>query len=103
MIYLISTIYADLKFGDVTVKGGAGVADRRTLITPKGVVTAISADQLERLKNNRVFQQYVDRGNIVVSRTSNNPDKVAKNMRTPAKGKQHTEKTIKSQAKPKKK
>jgi hypothetical protein len=49
----------------IEVKGGAGIANKN-LVTPKGVVTRVSAEDLELLKNDPHFQQHVKRGFITV-------------------------------------
>lgn len=50
----------------VLIRGGTNVADKR-LHTPRGVVTKITADELEALKDNHVFGQHVDNGFITWS------------------------------------
>lgn len=55
----------------VTINGGADVTNK-LLVTPQGVVTEISAEQLDLLKENKVFQQHLENG--VVSYYSLAPD-----------------------------
>ena len=45
----------------VTIKGGADVTNKM-LITPMGVVTEIKTEELEILKENKVFQQHLENG-----------------------------------------
>lgn len=47
----------------VTIKGGADVTTKN-LITPDGVVTQVTRDQLEILKANRDFQRHLETGHI---------------------------------------
>ena len=63
----------------VVVKGGANLADKK-LITPKGVVTNVSDDDIEWLKAHASFQRHVNKGFISVSATKEDPAKVAANM-----------------------
>lgn len=42
----------------VIIHGGANVANRKTVVTPKGVMTQIDGDQLKLLRNNHVFVQH---------------------------------------------
>lgn len=47
----------------VEVKGGADVTDKN-FITPEGVVTKISAGELDVLKANKDFQRHLERGHV---------------------------------------
>ncbi|AAT37728.1 gp22 [Burkholderia phage BcepB1A] len=49
----------------VHINGGAGLANKH-LITPIGVMTAISEKALEHLEQSHVFQKHVERGFITV-------------------------------------
>lgn len=51
----------------VHINGGAGLANKH-LITPLGVMTAISEKALEHLEQSHVFQKHVERGFITVRR-----------------------------------
>lgn len=51
----------------VHINGGAGLANKH-LITPLGVMTAISEKALEHLEKSHVFQKHVERGFISVRR-----------------------------------
>ena len=50
----------------VTVKGGADVADKKTLVTPRGVATEITKKQAELLKKNPVFEIHLDKGVVEI-------------------------------------
>lgn len=63
----------------VFIKGGAGVANDR-LITPMGVATMVTAEQLEVLKANHVFQLHEANGYIIVSEEKGDPEKFAADM-----------------------
>ena len=63
----------------ITINGGANLADK-SLVTPYGVVTKISSEDLALLENNRHFQQHVDAGFIMYSKNKEDPNKVASDM-----------------------
>lgn len=63
----------------VTIRGGAGVADKR-LITPRGTVTEIDDAQFDYLIQNPTFKRHVERGYIVVENRHVDPERVAPNM-----------------------
>lgn len=81
------TIYSDgqngLKVpqGSILVKGGTGIANDR-LITPLGISTSVSAEELEQLKSNPIFKQHLENGFIVVQEDGKEQDaeKVAAEM-----------------------
>ena len=50
----------------VTIKGGANNVDKRNLLTPRGVATTISDEDLEHLMQNQVFQLHMKNGFITV-------------------------------------
>lgn len=52
--------------GEVTVEGGAGVANNKSLITPQGVVTEVSAEQLDQLKKVELFQTHMENGYLTI-------------------------------------
>jgi len=51
---------------EVTIKGGANVADRRTIITPRGVGTSVTDEDLEFLKTDPTFLMHEKNGFITV-------------------------------------
>lgn len=55
---------------EVTIKGGANVADRRTIITPRGVGTQVSEGDLEFLKTDPTFLMHIKNGFITVDSVS---------------------------------
>jgi hypothetical protein len=65
-----------IKGRSVIIKGGAGVAQKRTLITPLGVATEISAAQLAFLENNNSFKRHVAAGflRVIKSPGKSGPD-----------------------------
>lgn len=65
---------------EILIKGGAGVADRRTLITPLGVVTEIDAEDLESLMQNDVFKLHMNNGFIVVEDSKKDVEAVVPTM-----------------------
>lgn len=93
MPFIYSTLTADNKYSgyqkgggdipsvtwEVLVKGGTGVANNR-LITPQGVVTEVTDEELARLKENVIFNRHVENGFIVISDKREDPEKVAADM-----------------------
>lgn len=63
----------------VTLNAGANVIDK-ALVTPYGVVTQVSAEDYELLKENRSFKTHVAGGFLKVSKSKTDPEKVAKDM-----------------------
>lgn len=64
----------------ILIRGGSGVANRRTLITPYGVHTQISDDDLEILRKDPSFQRFVARGHLRVESRESLPEIVAQDM-----------------------
>ena len=93
MPYVFSTLSSDMDYTNhvdggadlpielppVRIKGGAGVADSR-IVTPRGVVTEVTDEQLEYLKANAVFRVHMANGFITVETKKADPEKVAANM-----------------------
>lgn len=63
----------------VLIKGGANRADKNFL-TPKGVVTKVTDEELEFLKGIRVFKIHVEKGFIKYEKAQKNVDKVSEDM-----------------------
>jgi hypothetical protein len=63
----------------VVIKGGANLATDR-LITPLGVRTEVTDQQLEQLEQNTIFQKHKKQGFIVVMSDKEDPDDIAKGM-----------------------
>lgn len=93
MFYIFSTLASDVAYtnhaqggGDmpidlppVVVKGGAGVMNDR-IITPRGVATEVTEEQVEYLRANPVFKLHEKNGFVMVSDTYADPDTVAADM-----------------------
>ena len=63
----------------VLIKGGTGIANDR-LITPLGVCTEISEEELKQLEQNGVFKLHQENGHILVRKSKADPEKVATDM-----------------------
>ena len=95
MPYIYSTLTSDQLYtsyaaggGDmpipgrqVAVKGGTGLANDR-LITPLGVATEVTAEDMELLKTIPAFSEHQKNGFIVVDVKKQDPEKVASGMNT---------------------
>lgn len=93
MHYVYSTATCDIAYGvwikggndlpirtrAIVIKGGAGVANKH-LITPRGVVTEVSDEELALLEQDEAFQRHVEHGFIRVERAKIDPEKVAADM-----------------------
>ncbi|MDL2313386.1 hypothetical protein LJC36_00220 [Desulfovibrio sp. OttesenSCG-928-C14] len=92
MPYVVSTLAAGMSYttykkgangkqiatGEINVKGGADVADKRTLVTPQGVVTAVTAKEAELLKSHPVFKAHQEAGMVkILASLPKDPDKAA--------------------------
>ena len=64
----------------ITIAGGAGVANKR-IVTPRGVITEVSDDELKLLQTSEVFKLHLDGGylSILTSRPYD-PDDAAADM-----------------------
>lgn len=108
-VFVFSTLAADQNYtvwlkgggdlpvqGDsVLIKGGTGVMDDR-LITPLGVCTQITTDELALIEQDEGFKLHKANGFIVVQQVEADPEKVAADMETNDKGAQLNEETLKS-------
>lgn len=65
----------------VMIAGGSNVVNKH-LMTPMGLATKVSDEQLEMLEANPVFQLHKKNGFITVKSTNLNPEKVAADMTT---------------------
>lgn len=63
----------------VRVKGGAGVMNDR-IVTPRGIVTEVTEEEVEYLRANQVFQLHEKNGFVMVSDSYGDPDSVAADM-----------------------
>lgn len=50
----------------ILIKGGANVMDKTTMTTPNGVVTEISDEDWEALKEHSAFKRHMERGFVEV-------------------------------------
>ena len=94
MPYVYSTLTADNQYtayskgGDgqplaeraVLIKGGSNVADPNTLLTPYGVPTKVTDDELEFLETIPAFRQHRDAGFLAVSKDKVEAEVVAADM-----------------------
>lgn len=64
----------------VLIHGGANVAQRKTLITPRGVATPVSAADLAYLMENPVFKLHQKNGFVLVESRSIDPERAAGDM-----------------------
>ena len=58
----------------VTIKGGHGVAEARNLVTPYGVATQVTEDELAFLEANPAFQRHKARGFLTVRKSISGSD-----------------------------
>lgn len=65
----------------VTIEGGHGIPIRKTLVTPYGVMTPVSDDELEFLLAHPIFKLHVENGNVTYSKTKEDKDTVAASMK----------------------
>lgn len=91
MKYIVSKSSQGIEFGDwktttgginrlvrsVLIKGGAFVADKKTLESVKGVVNEVTDEDYDWLKDNPTFKQMVNDGYIVVFEKENSAKKEA--------------------------
>jgi hypothetical protein len=70
----------------VLIKGGANRGGKH-LVTPQGIVTSVSDEDLAFLKTNKAFLRHMERGFVTIIEQKKEPDadKVAKDM-TPKDG-----------------
>ncbi len=64
----------------ISVGGGADVIDKRTLITPTGIVTFIDDDKLEKLKSHPLFQQHLTCGAVTIKDTEKAANKAGEEL-----------------------
>lgn len=63
----------------VTIQGGHGVATKH-FITPKGIITQISDNEMEWLLTNPSFKKHVAKGFMTYDKKKIDPEKKAKDM-----------------------
>ena len=59
----------------VLIKGGANVVDKKTLETPAGVITEVSAEDLKFLQGHSAFKRHVAAGWLSIEKTKGAADK----------------------------
>lgn len=93
MLYVFSTLASDVAYTNhkqggadmpialepVVIKGGAGVMNDR-LVTPRGVVTSVTEQQVEYLRENEIFKLHEANGFVMVSEEYTDGDKAAADM-----------------------
>ena len=87
--YVYSTLANDQRYvergtnrtvvASVLVAGKANVPNRH-MLTPRGVSTQVSDEQLAILRDNKVFKLHEKNGFVTVDSRKADPDKVAKSM-----------------------
>ena len=65
----------------IRISGGANVITKQ-FVTPKGIMTKVTDQQLQQLEKVAAFQNHKERGYITVESSRIDPDKAAKNMTT---------------------
>lgn len=70
----------------ITIKGGAGVADKHTLLVAPAILSEISDADFKLLQSNKSFMNHLENGFIVTSQGRTSPEKVAKDMTEKADG-----------------
>ena len=63
----------------ISIAGGANVANKN-LITPRGVVTEVTDEDLALLKENKLFQIHVKNGFVTIEERKADVEKVASDM-----------------------
>lgn len=94
-IYVYSTLTADQIYTDyranpngipqaeskILIKGGANLMTKH-LVTPHGVVTEVTAEELAVLRKNEVFKLHEQNGFLTISESKGDADEVAADMTT---------------------
>ena len=96
MVYIISRASQDIEYTDwaksrnganikkrsVIVKGGANVLNKKTMETPKGVVTEVVGEDWKFLQSNSAFNKHVNGKWMVVCKTKAEAEKKAEKAET---------------------
>lgn len=91
MAYIVSKASQDIEYADwvktrnglnikkksVIIKGGANVLNKKTMETPNGVMTQVSAEDLKFLQSHSAFKRAEERGWMVVCKTEGEAKKKA--------------------------
>lgn len=76
----------------VIIKGGAHVINRKTLTTPKGVITPVTAEELAFLESNNAFQRHKQNGFVEIVKSKDDAEDIAESEGTRDNGSQLTKK-----------
>lgn len=75
----------------ILIKGGANVINKKTMETPKGMITEITEEELEFLKTQYLFNFKLEKGSYeIVSNEGKAKEKIKKSTRKKDKGAQLT-------------
>lgn len=115
MPYIVSSLSSDNRYAfyekssgnvlrvkkEILIKGGAHVANKKTLLAPNGAVTEVSAEDLELLKTNICFKNHLEKGFLKIVETSNKykAEEVAEKMDSKDKSAQRTAEDYKKEGK----
>lgn len=80
----------------IEVKGGTGVAAKKTLIVPQGVVTRVTDEEFAELEKIPAFCRKVERGFYKVEKRNADVEKVVTDMPEKDRGAQATEEEFKT-------
>lgn len=69
-----------IKTAKVTIFGKANIANKKTLITPKGVLTILEDKEYDLIKDDFSFKKWIEKGYVTVETKASDADNVAKNM-----------------------
>lgn len=64
----------------ISINGGSDVIDKKTLITPLGVVTEINKAELDELMQHPVFKTHLENGYISINENEKNIEKNAEKL-----------------------
>lgn len=64
----------------VTIRGGANVVDKTLLKSPNGIVTEVTAEELEFLKQQVAFNNHCSRGWMTIVKSKDAANKLADNQ-----------------------
>ena len=101
--YIYSTltgaqVYRDKDGNKVRIEGGANSPSKH-MMTPRGIATKVTDDQLKVLENCNLFKAHKQNGFIEVSAFEKNADKVAKDLKSNDKSAPDTEEKLKAEGK----
>lgn len=102
-VYIYSTLTSaqryKTKLGVVEINGGANLATRRTLDTPRGVVTEITEEQYAALKSDSLsFGNHIENGFVTADTKKADANKVAGNLAGKDKSAQRTTSELKDRS-----